>query len=685
MPARPRRRGRRDIAVAPATVRRLSEDAASGLLNLLGVPYLREHQFKLISALVVDRMDVWAQLACGAGKTLIFVAALLTLCMNGRGSIGIFIVPTAAITADMVATFVRLHIKVIELNGNTKAEAISLLRSPHPPPGPVVILSKPKKIVNAEILAALSPPPEASLPPRVVDGKFVMSRTSNVGIVAVDEAHCVDAWGVDFLRSFSRLGRVVNALESWPHSKRCPLLLLTATATPAERQRVQQSLRFRSSGQSIEEVASSRRDHVSFYYTVCAEVNSRSSPTDDLWPTVQERLQQGHAVLVFVETIAEAKSTQNFLKKKMIEADNIRTGVTAGLYDGSMKRGVQAHWRQEFEGTTGKACAARVAGHPSIFTIAPAAQGGAASSSSSASSSAEGGMVAVLVVTMAFSMGVNLRGLDAVILWNMPPSVTFLLQQGLRAGRDPDSKASVHVFVAWKWLRWHCKHADEALLTARKGTRSEERVRELQARAKEAKTKCHQLYLLALNDRMCRQLQHDELLGHDVRGVVPCGCCDVCRNPARAALLAPDFTPADAAIMGVLTQCDQEKTGIKFERACTLAAAKAGRGWTKKAIAARLRYHILTGVLDEIFVPGVPQVRLKNGTIKTAGRTAQYIVHHGAHWAERPVAVPVPLPAVAAGGGDGGSDGGAAAAAPAAPAAVTTTAAAHHQRAVVDA
>jgi hypothetical protein len=137
MPARPRRRGRRDIAVAPATVRRLSEDAASGLLNLLGVPYLREHQFKLISALVVDRMDVWAQLACGAGKTLIFVAALLTLCMNGRGSIGIFIVPTAAITADMVATFVRLHIKVIELNGNTKAEAISLLRSPHSPsPGP---------------------------------------------------------------------------------------------------------------------------------------------------------------------------------------------------------------------------------------------------------------------------------------------------------------------------------------------------------------------------------------------------------------------------------------------------------------------------------------------------------------------------------------------------------------------
>src|SRR5262245_8644688 len=50
----------------------------------------------------------------------------------------------------------------------------------------------------------------------------------NVSLLAVDEAHCVSQWGKDFRPSYARLGRLRSTL-------RCPVLALTATATPEVR------------------------------------------------------------------------------------------------------------------------------------------------------------------------------------------------------------------------------------------------------------------------------------------------------------------------------------------------------------------------------------------------------------------------------------------------------------------
>ena len=599
-----------------ARTMRLSKAAASGLLQLLRVTTLRKNQFKLIRALVDERRDVWAQLPCGAGKTLIFIAALLLFCTYGRGGIGIFIVPTCAIAEDMKMTLLRLGITVIELNGDTKAEVIALLQASQPPVGPVVILSKPKKMVNQDIIAALSAPPEASAPPRFVDGEFVMSRTSHVRILAVDEVHCVDTWGVDFLRSFAKLGRVTKALDDWPNSRRCPLLLLTATATPAERLRIQKSLGFRSPERSVEELSSSRRSHVAFHYTVNEDLNSKHSLRNDLWPAMKTLLLQGHTVLVFVETTAEAKATRNFLKLQITADSEIRAGVTAGVYDGSMTRGRQGLSREEFENAAAAAAEARARGQPSIFQN----NLGASSKRAELCEVSEGykmSTVAVLVVTKAFSMGVNVRGLDAVVVWNMPPSVTFLLQQGLRAGRDPRSKAHVRVFVSWKWFRIHCRHADRAFVQAARAKKSPERVRELQDRAKEIKLKCRELYQLALNGGVCRQVQHDVLLGHGPSGQDDCcGSCDVCQNnsvvpPSR------DYTQLDLNIMAAFAHCNREAAGITLKSARQKIAKEAGSRITQKMTAGRIRWYILTGVLEEMYIAYEAQVKDRHGVVTT--------------------------------------------------------------------
>jgi len=62
----------------------------------------------------------------------------------------------------MKATLLRLGIRVIELNSDTKSEVIALLQASQPPVGPVVILSKPKKMVNQHI-SPRSPLPQRPL------------------------------------------------------------------------------------------------------------------------------------------------------------------------------------------------------------------------------------------------------------------------------------------------------------------------------------------------------------------------------------------------------------------------------------------------------------------------------------------------------------------------------------------
>ncbi|MFG1691021.1 RecQ family ATP-dependent DNA helicase [Gemmatimonadota bacterium] len=57
-----------------------------------------------------------------------------------------------------------------------------------------------------------------------------------VSLLAVDEAHCISEWGHDFRPSYLRLGRVRESLS-------CPVLALTATATPRVREEICSQLR----------------------------------------------------------------------------------------------------------------------------------------------------------------------------------------------------------------------------------------------------------------------------------------------------------------------------------------------------------------------------------------------------------------------------------------------------------
>jgi len=63
-------------------------------------------------------------------------------------------------------------------------------------------------------------------------------REVGVGLLAVDEAHCISEWGHDFRPAYREIGRVRGAVGA-------PVLALTATATPRVRLDVEESLALR--------------------------------------------------------------------------------------------------------------------------------------------------------------------------------------------------------------------------------------------------------------------------------------------------------------------------------------------------------------------------------------------------------------------------------------------------------
>jgi ATP-dependent DNA helicase RecQ len=63
-------------------------------------------------------------------------------------------------------------------------------------------------------------------------------RNLDVRLLAVDEAHCISEWGHEFRPSYRRIGALRDLVQ-------CPILALTATATPEVRADIEENLRLR--------------------------------------------------------------------------------------------------------------------------------------------------------------------------------------------------------------------------------------------------------------------------------------------------------------------------------------------------------------------------------------------------------------------------------------------------------
>ena len=162
----------------------------------------RPGQLEIIDAVLAGK-DTLALLPTGGGKSVCFQIPALLL-----GGICVVVSPLIALMNDQVAQLTQKKIPAAALHsGLSYAEIDQLLQQAAE--GEIQFLYvSPERILSETFLQAVS--------------------QINIGLLAIDEAHCVSQWGYDFRPAYLKIAQFRAYLPA--HT---PLIALTASATPA--------------------------------------------------------------------------------------------------------------------------------------------------------------------------------------------------------------------------------------------------------------------------------------------------------------------------------------------------------------------------------------------------------------------------------------------------------------------
>ena len=173
--------------------------------ELFGIEMLSPEQVELMSAVLGGR-DAVGILPTGAGKSLVFQLPAL---LHPEGKPTLVVSPLVALIKDQVDTLrVRHHLRMVAgITGRTSAsERTEILRDMADGRLRLLYVSPERLVADVALREALS--------------------QADLGMVVVDEAHCISSWGHDFRPEFRQIARSLTDF------RRSPRLALTATATP---------------------------------------------------------------------------------------------------------------------------------------------------------------------------------------------------------------------------------------------------------------------------------------------------------------------------------------------------------------------------------------------------------------------------------------------------------------------
>lgn len=132
-----------------------------------------------------------------------------------------------------------------------------------------------------------------------------------IGLLAVDEAHCISKWGHDFRPAYFEISQV----KSLTHNQKYPVIALTATATKAVRKDIIDRLSLRTPGIFVQSFA---RENLS-YRVLCSDQK-------ELHLLEFLRKETGSAI-VYTRTRKRAVEIATFLSKNGIAADFYHAGL----------------------------------------------------------------------------------------------------------------------------------------------------------------------------------------------------------------------------------------------------------------------------------------------------------------------------------------------------------------------
>lgn len=177
----------------------MSLDLSNTLQSLFGLKEFRHGQEEIIRA-VLEGRDVLAVMATGSGKSLCYQLPAVA-----AGKRCLVISPLISLMNDQIAKLNLLNIPAAATHSSMDEEDCDR-----------ALQAWTERRLNLYYVS----PERVAMP-----DFFRFLQNHRPDYVAVDEAHCIAQWGHDFREEYRGLGRIKKELG-------CPVIALTATATP---------------------------------------------------------------------------------------------------------------------------------------------------------------------------------------------------------------------------------------------------------------------------------------------------------------------------------------------------------------------------------------------------------------------------------------------------------------------
>jgi ATP-dependent DNA helicase RecQ len=183
-------------------------DRAPELLARLAGPgaTFREHQLEAVRDLVEDRARVLCVQRTGWGKSAVYFIATALLREQGAGP-ALIVSPLLALMRNQIAAAERLGIRAHTIN-STNRDAWAEVRDLLAADAVDLLLISPERLNNPQFRETMLP-----------------LFAERVGLLVIDEAHCISDWGHDFRPDYRRIEEM---LERLPEG--VAVLCTTATA-----------------------------------------------------------------------------------------------------------------------------------------------------------------------------------------------------------------------------------------------------------------------------------------------------------------------------------------------------------------------------------------------------------------------------------------------------------------------
>ena len=170
-------------------------DRPQQLLERLAGPdaRFREHQLEAVNDLVNDRARVLCVQRTGWGKSAVYFLATTLLREQGAGP-ALIVSPLLALMRNQIAAAEKLGIRAYTINSTNRDgwdEVTALLEAD----AVDLLLISPERLNNPQFRARMLP---------------VFAQ--RVGLLVVDEAHCISDWGHDFRPDYRRIADMLQRL-----------------------------------------------------------------------------------------------------------------------------------------------------------------------------------------------------------------------------------------------------------------------------------------------------------------------------------------------------------------------------------------------------------------------------------------------------------------------------------------